>query len=220
MRAAAKSSLYRNEVTDAAVAATRLALRRIAAGERPVAPTADASAPRGRARPAMPQTERAIDWARDDSATVLRKVRASDGAPGVRDEVLGVAVFLHGVHPEGVLPAKGAPGAVVAQRDGAILRATRDGAVWITHLRRADGAEPAVKLPAAMVLGDRLDGVAEAPLAADCRGDGADLARDPVRGARPGRLAALRIPQRCDEHRAMRSVGRCAPRCEVEGPRA
>jgi putative two-component system hydrogenase maturation factor HypX/HoxX len=55
---------------------------------------------------------------------------------------------------------------VVAQHEGAILRATRDGAVWITHLRAADaGDPPALKLPAARVLGDRLAGVpARAPL--------------------------------------------------------
>ena len=67
----------------------------------------------------------------------------------------------------GARPRAAQPGAVIAQRDGAILRATRDGAVWITHLRRADGGEPAFKLPAAMVLGERLAGVPESPLAPD-----------------------------------------------------
>jgi putative two-component system hydrogenase maturation factor HypX/HoxX len=159
--------LYRNEVTEAAVAATRLALRRIAAGARPVSLAAIVPAPRGRARPVMRQTNRAIDWLHDDSATVLRKIRASDGAPGVLDEVLGLSVYLHGAHSEGVLRPRAAPGAVVAQRDGAILRATRDGAVWLTHLRRADGEEPCFKLSAAMVLGDRLRAVTESRLASD-----------------------------------------------------
>jgi putative two-component system hydrogenase maturation factor HypX/HoxX len=167
MREATKSSLYRREVTEAAVVAMRAALRRIAAGERPLSPAALVPPPRGRARPAMRQADRAIDWQRDDTATVLRKIRASDGAPGVLDEVLGIAAYLHGAHCEGVLQPQGAPGAVVAQRDGAILRATRDGAVWITHLRRADGDEPRLKLPASIVLGERLAGVAEAPAAAD-----------------------------------------------------
>jgi len=167
MRDASKSSLYRNEVTEAAVAAMRLALQRIASGARPVAPAALVPPPRGRARPAMRQADRAIDWAHDDSVTVLRKIRASDGAPGVLDGVLGLAVYLHGAHPEGVLPPQAAPGAVVARRDGAILRATRDGAVWITHLRRVDGEQHGLKLPAAMVLGDRLAAVPEFSLASD-----------------------------------------------------
>jgi putative two-component system hydrogenase maturation factor HypX/HoxX len=115
----------------------------------------------------MRQADRAIDWGHDDTATVLRKVHASDGSPGVRDEVLGLPVFLHGAHLEGGPCPPSPPGSVVAQRDGAILRATRDGAVWITHLRRADGAEPAFKLPAAMVLGERLAGVPASPLAPD-----------------------------------------------------
>ncbi len=38
-------------------------------------------------------------------------------------------------------------------------------AVWITHLKRADGDPAAFKLPAAMVLGQRLNGVPEMPLA-------------------------------------------------------
>jgi len=82
MREATKSSLYRHEVTEAAVEATRLALRRIAEGEQPVPAAQWLPAPRGRARPAMRQADRAIDWQRDDTATVLRKIHASDGAPG------------------------------------------------------------------------------------------------------------------------------------------
>ncbi len=167
MREATKSSLYRNEVTQAAVAALSLTLQRIAAGERAQAPAALQPPPRGRARPLMRQADRAIAWARDETATVLRKVHAADGAPGVLDEVLGLPVALHGAHAEGGRWPAARPGTVIAQRDGAILLATRDAAVWITHLRRADGSEPAFKLPAAMVLGERLADVAESALAPD-----------------------------------------------------
>jgi len=167
MPEAAKSTVYRQQVTEAAIEATRVALRRIGEGERPVPAAEWLSAPRGRARPAMRQADRAIDWERDDTATVLRKIHAADGTPGVRDAALGVAVHLHGGHREGVLRADAPPGTVFAQRDGAILRATRDGAVWITHLRAAEGDEPRIKLPAATVLGERLAGVPETPLAAD-----------------------------------------------------
>jgi putative two-component system hydrogenase maturation factor HypX/HoxX len=56
---------------------------------------------------------------------------------------------------------------VIAQRHGAICRATRDGAVWITHLKAPlDDSRP-FKLPAAMVLGERLVGVPHAPVALD-----------------------------------------------------
>jgi len=164
MRDASKSSLYRREVTEAAVACVRTTLARMA--ERGFAPVPlDYARPgiRGRLRPPMRQPDRAIDWRYDDTATVLRKIRASDGSPGVRDEIAGIPCNLYDTHPEGHL--RGAPGTIVAQRDGAICRATRDGAVWITHLKRADDPQ-ALKLPAAMVLGDAIAAVPGAPLAA------------------------------------------------------
>jgi len=167
MRVAAKSSLYRHEVTEAAVVALRLSLQRLAASERPTSLDDIPASHRGRARPPMRQADRAIDWVRDESSTVLRKIHAADGSPGVLDEVLGLPAFLHGAHLEGGAPPPATPGSVIAQRDGAILRRTSDGAVWITHLRRADGAEPSFKLPAAMLLGERLAGVPTSTLAPD-----------------------------------------------------
>jgi len=164
LRDAAKGSLYRNEVTEAAVAAIRSTLERIAVGGRPR--TLDGARPgvRGRLRPPMRQPDRAIDWRADDTDTVLRKIRAADGVPGVLDTVGGEPCYLFDAHREG-RPCAGAPGAVIAQRDGAILRVTVDGAVWITHLKRAGEGAPAFKLPAARVLGNRLAGVPDAPLA-------------------------------------------------------
>jgi len=162
MREATKASLYRNEVTEAAVLALRLALARM--GEPLFAPQpqdrarADA---RGRLRPAMRQSDRALDWEAHDTASILRRIRAADGAPGVLGEIAGVACYLYGAHAEGRL--RGTPGTVIARRDGAICRATVDGAVWITHAKRA-GAEPALKLPAASMLGAFAEHVPEAPL--------------------------------------------------------
>lgn len=152
MRAAGKASLYRNEVTAAAVEAVLEAVARFAAGDfssQPV-PATDAAI-RGRARPLMQQADRAIDWAHDDTATVLRKIRCADGFPGVRDQVLGREVFLYDAHPEGVL--RGTPGALIARCGDAVCRATVDGAVWIGHLRDRH-AEHAFKLPAMWLLGD------------------------------------------------------------------
>ncbi len=163
MRAATKSSIYRNEVTEAAVAAIRTTLQRMGRGEAPEPLDCADPAVLGRERPLLRQPTRSIDWSRDDAATVLRKIRAADGAPGVLDDVLGERVHLHDAHPEEGY--RGPPGEIIAQRDGAILRATVDGAVWITHLRRVAVDEPTFKLPAATVLGDRLSGVPEIQLA-------------------------------------------------------
>jgi putative two-component system protein, hydrogenase maturation factor HypX/HoxX len=167
MRLAPKSSLYRREVTEAAVACVRKALEGMARGERPVPVIKLGAAARGRLRSPMKQADRAIDWARDDTQAVLRKIHAADGSPGVRTELLGQAVHLFGAHEEGTIRGT-APGAIIAQRDGAILLATVDGAVWVTHLRRvATGEEPELKLPAAQVLGAALADVPESTIAID-----------------------------------------------------
>jgi putative two-component system protein, hydrogenase maturation factor HypX/HoxX len=170
LRVAAKSSVYRGEVTAAAVRAVLRALDGIAAGRAPAPVDPADPRVRGRARPLMRQAERAIDWAADGTATVLARIHAGDSFPGVRCEVLGLPVHLFGGWAEDTLHG-GAPGEVIAQRQGAILRATRDGAVWITHLKE-QSTEPRLKLPAAQVLGERLHGIPEAPLAIDAPASG------------------------------------------------
>jgi putative two-component system hydrogenase maturation factor HypX/HoxX len=159
MREACKSSLYRNEVTGAAVAAVKLAVARYAAGKYRPEPL-DVTAPgvHGEWRPAMQQSDRAIDWRQDDTATVLRRIRCADGFPGVRDTLFGREVFLYDAHPETTL--RGAAGEVIARCGSALCRATRDGAVWIGHLRDRLSAYP-FKLPATRLLADELRGVPE-----------------------------------------------------------
>ncbi len=166
MRAATKASLYRREVTEAAVACVREALSRVddwRAGRWRPTPLARAGG-RGRLRPAMRQSERAIDWARDDSAAVLAKIRAADGFPGVADALFGEPCHLFDVHP-GPADAGGEPGECLARCDGALLRATVDGSVWIGHVRRADSAHP-FKLPAVEAFGEHAAALPErsAPL--------------------------------------------------------
>lgn len=142
----AKSSVYRNQVTPAAVDAVLEAVDRFPAP--PARPKVE-----GAFKPSMRQADRAIDWQRDDTAAVLRKIRAADGNPGVLDEMFGIPVFLHDAHPAPNL--NGEPGRIVAKGNGAVARATRDGAVWIGHLRPKTG-DLTVKLPAEMVLADHL----------------------------------------------------------------
>jgi putative two-component system hydrogenase maturation factor HypX/HoxX len=146
LREASKSSLYRHEVTQAAVEAVMLAVARFEAGgfrPRPL----DYAAPdvRGVARAAMRQSDRAIDWQREDTAGVLRRIRCADGSPGVRDALFGRDVYLYDARSEHTL--RGAPGALIARCGGALCRATVDGAVWIGHLRDPQSGFP-FKLPA------------------------------------------------------------------------
>ncbi len=185
MREATKSSLYRNEVTEAATAAVLEAIQRYASGGH-VPQRIEPGAPgvRGRTRPPMTQDDRRIDWSRDSTADVLRKIRASDGTPGVLDELFGVPCYLYDAHAAAPLPSPlpltgareqrpplpmrgervtATPGQILARHHHAVLRATTDGAVWIGHVKRAD-AEGAFKLPVAIAFPER---VAALPDAAD-----------------------------------------------------
>jgi putative two-component system protein, hydrogenase maturation factor HypX/HoxX len=152
MRSAPKTSLYRHEVRRAATEAVAEAVDRIARGEgRPATPDTADGAGNGSARPLMAQDARRIDWGADSSEVALRKLRAGEGHPGVLDTVAGVEFHLFGGHRESLL--RGRPGELIAQRAGAICRATIDGAVWITHLKRRDTpTERFFKLPATRAL--------------------------------------------------------------------
>lgn len=165
----AKSDLYRNEVADAASTAVRSAVERFAAGDyQPRAQDAPDVRRAVRTRPPLRQDARRIDWAADSTATVLRKLRAADSQPGVRDELLGAEWFLCGGHPEPGLSG-GTPGQLLATRAGAVCRATTDGAVWIPQLRppRPRGGPRTFALPATQALGDRLPPLPELPAPPD-----------------------------------------------------
>lgn len=164
MRTARKSSLYRNEVTEAAVMAVLQAIERSERGD--FSPdTLDYSRPdvRGQWHPLMNQAEHRINWLADDTQTVLRKIHSADGSPGVADVLLGETYHLYDACEEDTL--RGAPGEIIARRHGAICRATRDGAVWIGHLKKIIPDEKTIKLPATLVLNDSLRRMPEVPLA-------------------------------------------------------
>ena len=146
MREATKSSLYRREVTNAAVRAVQSALLRFSAGVGPLPPTDGSRS--GHWRAMMRQADRRIDWQVDDTASILRKIRAADGAPGLLDSLFGVTCHLFDGRAQ-VLSMPAMPGSMLGRRDEALLRATVDGAIWIGHVRRAD-APGQFKLPAAL----------------------------------------------------------------------
>jgi putative two-component system hydrogenase maturation factor HypX/HoxX len=155
MRRATKSSVYRNEVTEAACRAVLAAVERFI-GDRFAPLPLTAPTP---LRPLLQQDGRRIDWSRDDTATVLRKIAAADGFPGVADHMFGEPCHLYDAHAESSI-RRGKPGDVIARRETALLRATLDGAVWIGHVRR----EGNIKLPAALAFDGEAAAVAEKPL--------------------------------------------------------
>jgi putative two-component system hydrogenase maturation factor HypX/HoxX len=155
-----KSALYAGPVTEAAAALAREVVAKVADPTFTPRPL-DYSRPgvRGRLRPTMRQTDRAFSWS-DPTEDVLRRIRAADGSPGVRTELAGLAVSVFDAHRGPATP--GEPGTIALRRQGAVLVRTGDGALWIGHLRRVGTEDgPRIKLPATMVLGDRLAGVPE-----------------------------------------------------------
>ncbi|MDN0199208.1 enoyl-CoA hydratase-related protein [Streptomyces sp. S.PNR 29] len=142
-----KSDLYRGELADASLRAVLLAVERFASGRyTPVMP------PSHTWQPYLCQEERRIDWHRDSTETVLRKLRAADSQPGVLDSFLGGEWYLHGGRPAHGFT--GTPGEILATRHGAVCRATTDGAVWIPELRprRTPGGPTTFRLPATLAL--------------------------------------------------------------------
>ncbi len=165
LRVAKKSSLYRNEVTEAATRGVLKAVEAFARGGFvPMPRNYDDPTMHGRLRPLMKQAERTIDWARETTATVLAKINAADGFPGVADRLFGHDCHLFDACAESVL--KGVPGEVVARRETAICRATVDGAVWIGHVKRGERAGFAhpFKLPATLAFADEAAALPEAAL--------------------------------------------------------
>lgn len=145
LRNAKKSSIYRNEVTEASVQAMIVAVDRVLAAN--FSPERVA----GQANPLMKQLDRAVDWARDSTTSILARLNAADGYPGVADLLFGQACHLFDAWPEASL--KGVPGTLLGRRETAICRATIDGAIWIGHLKRPGG----IKLPATMVFPEAQD---------------------------------------------------------------
>lgn len=150
MRKSYKANIYRQEVFHSASKALDLLLERIA--DKVFVPIPQPPTPM---HLSLTQKERQIDWHKDTTDTVIKKVFMSDSYPGVLDEILGVPCYLFGAHKEERL--RGKPKEIVAKRDGAICLGTVDGAVWISHLKAVGG----FKLPATYVLKSRLKGVKE-----------------------------------------------------------
>ena len=159
-----KSSIYRNEVTEAAATAVLQAIERFQAGD--FVPRPPGREARGRLRPLMGQEERRIDWEADDTATVLAKLDAADGFPGVADRLFGEPCRLFDGAPEARL--RGRPGALLARRESAVCRATADGAVWLGQARPE--RPEACKLPLALAFPQALE-LPAAPLPGWWRAD-------------------------------------------------
>ena len=150
-----KSVLYNGPVADAALECVLEVVRK--ADDPAFTPTPLARAarpvPGTGLQPTLRQADRSFDWD-DDAETIVRRIRAADGFPGVRTELAGMTVNVFDAYPG---RTQAPAGRVIGHREGAVLVGTGKGSVWIGHLKTPDS----VKLPATMVLRGRLRGVPE-----------------------------------------------------------
>ena len=130
----------------------------------------------GRLRPMMTQADRAFSW-QDPTEAIVRSIRAADGSPGVRTTLADRPVSVFDAWPGPRVGVSQAPGTIIAVRNGAVQVATGDGTLWIGQARdRSGSGRPALKLPAASVLRDRLqDALVLLPDPGDRLGGGNDI---------------------------------------------
>ncbi len=149
MRKTYKASLYRQEVTQASLQVLENFLHNPKKIKQIMNPI----------HKYFTRQDRTINWKKDDTDTIIKKIYLSDSFPGVFDVIEGVECYLFGVHKEDKL--KGNVKEIIAKRDGAICLGTKDGAIWISHLK-----EPhKFKLPATYVLKEKTLGVKEKRIA-------------------------------------------------------
>ncbi len=162
MRFAKKSSLYRYEVVEAATRAVLAAVMHFESGNyQPMPLDYSRIDVQGRLHVPIRQSDRSIDWQHDNARTILKKIYAADGFPGVLDTLFGEPYYLFDAcHDESL---RGKPGTIIAKRHNAVCRATTDSTIWIGHLKRQQDAEPALKLAATTALQKHLTDVPEIP---------------------------------------------------------
>jgi putative two-component system protein, hydrogenase maturation factor HypX/HoxX len=165
LRNTAKSTIYILELQDAAV---KVALKTVEHAQNPsYIPEplnyahSDIQNP---SRPVMSQHERHINWEEDSTETILNKINAADGYPGVADNIRGIDYYIYGATGEDTL--RGSPKALIAKRHGAVCRATRDGAIWLSHLevKTNDTERKYFKLPASVVFRNKIKDLPEVPV--------------------------------------------------------
>ncbi|HEV2635513.1 MAG TPA: enoyl-CoA hydratase-related protein [Actinocrinis sp.] len=165
-----KSELYNGPVADLAMELIEEVAVKAADPEFAPVPVPPES---GVVRPLMRQADRVFDWAADPAA-IVRRIRAADGAPGVRTRLCGVELMAYDAHPGPASPEPrlldaeyaefadyadyARPGTVLARKHGAVLvRAGGGGSVWIGRAKAVpDDGGRGIKLPATDVLADQL----------------------------------------------------------------
>jgi len=151
MRDTTKSSIYRNETFYASIDALEILLQNLQ--DQNFMPIKQPNTPM---HTQLTQKHRVINWQKDTTQEIIKKINFSDSFPGVLDEILGIQCYLFGAWEEEKFKSD-KPKEILAKRDGAICISTTNGAIWIAILKEKNR----FKLPATYVLKDRLKGIKE-----------------------------------------------------------
>lgn len=160
MRNVSKSSLYRHEVTQAAMQGLLQAVQRFE--EKYFIPQLQQEIDitgKGKWNRATNQNDFKFSWS-DDTASIIRKINAADSYPGALCNILNDEYYCYGAVEEEIF--KGEPGKILAQHHHAICMATKDAAVWIQCLKKKGAGS--VKLPAAITLSDKAKNIPESTI--------------------------------------------------------
>ena len=157
MRITSKSNLYRHEVTQAAIKGLLEAIEHFQNDDFQPMELSDFDPSKiGKWHNSTKQSDYQFSW-NENANDILRKIHAADSEPGVLMELLGNEYYVFGGHLEDYLT--GESGRILGKRNQAICLATKDKAIWLTHLK--ENKEGAIKLPATIVLSKELELIQE-----------------------------------------------------------
>lgn len=159
MRKTSKASLYKEEVSFASLKFLDKILENFNNPNfKPTPLNYNDADVKGKLHHPLTQSLRKIDWQNDSTQTIIKKINSADSYPGVLETLFEEEYYLFGAHNEALLKGEKI-GEVFARRHGAICITTRDGAVWITHLK--PHLPNSFKLPCTVVLKEKLKGIYE-----------------------------------------------------------
>jgi len=159
MRQASKANLYKEEVSACAVQLLHEILDNVNNPNFKPMPLDYCNINiKGALHTPLTQTLRKINWQKENTQTILKKINSADSYPGVLETLFDEEYYLFGAHFESTLRGENI-GEIFARRHGAICITTIDAAIWITHLK--PNLPNSYKLPCTVVLKEKLKGIYE-----------------------------------------------------------
>jgi putative two-component system protein, hydrogenase maturation factor HypX/HoxX len=91
---------------------------------------------KGRLEPAMKKKDRLIEWENDTTSVILRKILASDGAPGATAMIENEVYHLFGGKEVKINDIDFIyPGSIIGYSNHSVILKTQDGAISVSHLK-------------------------------------------------------------------------------------